>query len=95
MNILEPKSMVNRIVSGYNASLGNKGFLQKRDRTDSKGRHVVYRNNLKLNEDLARADSWTVQQIDARTERLADKGDATIGTSVARPIGTSFRDSKR
>jgi hypothetical protein len=63
----------NLTISGYNATLGNKSFLKKRDRTDSKGNHVGYRNNLKLNEDLARADSWSVKQIDARTEKLANK----------------------
>jgi hypothetical protein len=58
-------------ISGYNASLGNKTFIQKRDRVDSKKRHVGFRNGLKLNQDLAKSDSWSTQQIDRRTTKLA------------------------
>lgn len=63
----------NLTISGYNATLGNKTFIQKRDRTVSKNRPVGYRNGLKLNDDLAKADSWSIQQIDTRTAKLADE----------------------
>ncbi len=45
-------------------------FEEKRDRTDSKGREVGYKNGLKLNAELATAEAWSVKQIDARTSML-------------------------
>ena len=63
----------NLTISGFNSALGNKSFKDKRDRTDSKGRDVGYKNGLKLNAELATAEAWSVQQIDARTISLVDK----------------------
>jgi hypothetical protein len=60
----------NLTISGFNSTLGNKSFEEKRDRTDRQGRSVGYRNGLKLNEDLANAETWSVDQIDARTTKL-------------------------
>lgn len=62
----------NLTLSGFNSSLSNKSFEDKRDRTDRKGRYVGYKNNLNLNRELAKAKQWTVEQIQARTERLAE-----------------------
>jgi len=53
--------------------LGNKSFAEKRDRTDQQGRYVGYKNGLKLNEDLAVAQGWSIDQIDARTRKLVDQ----------------------
>lgn len=63
----------NLTISGYNKELGNKSFIDKRDRTNKKGLPVGYRNGLKLNEDLASAETWSVAQIDERTNRLVDQ----------------------
>lgn len=60
----------NLTISGFNSTLGNKSFEEKRDRTDRQGRSVGYRNGLKLNEDLTNAETWSVDQIDARTTKL-------------------------
>lgn len=60
----------NLTISGFNSALGNKSFTDKRDRTDKKGRPVGYNNGLKLNEDLATATGWSIEQIEARTEKL-------------------------
>lgn len=60
----------NLTITGYNSKLGNMPFIEKRDRKDSNGVSVGYRNGLNLNEDLVSADSWTKVQIDARTEKL-------------------------
>jgi len=38
----------NLTISGFNSSLGNKSYGDKRDRTDAKGRAVGYKNGLKL-----------------------------------------------
>lgn len=63
----------NLTISGFNSALGNKSFEEKRDRKDRKGRAVGYKNGLKLNEDLANATRWSVEQIDSRTEKLVQQ----------------------
>lgn len=63
----------NLTISGYNSALGNKSFEEKRDRMDRQGRYVGYKNGLKLNEDLATATCWSVDQIDLRTEKLVQQ----------------------
>lgn len=61
----------NLTLSGFNSSLGNKSFEDKRDRTDRKGRPVGYKNSLNLNWELAKAKRWSIEQIEARTDDLA------------------------
>lgn len=63
----------NLTISGFNSSLGNKSFGDKRDRTDGEGRSVGYKNGLKLNADLATAEAWSAAQIDSRTVTLVDE----------------------
>lgn len=63
----------NLTISGFNSALGNKSFKDKRDRTDSKGREVGYKNGLKLNAELATAEAWSIEQIDARTTTLVEQ----------------------
>ena len=60
----------NLTLTGFNATLGNKPFLEKRDRTDERGNHVVFRNGLALNEDLKSQEVWTIDKIEARTAKL-------------------------
>ncbi|NID13518.1 DUF262 domain-containing protein [Fibrivirga algicola] len=57
----------NLTISGYNSTLGNQPFSDKRDRTDKKGHPVGYRNGLYLNRLLAEKDSWTAEDIETRT----------------------------
>ena len=63
----------NLTISGVNSALGNKSFEDKRDRVDRQGRAVGYKNGLKLNEDLATAAGWSVDQIDSRTDKLVQQ----------------------
>lgn len=63
----------NLTITAYNSNLGNKSFPEKRDRQDSKGRHIGYRNGLSLNAELAARESWTADDIDKRTKVLADR----------------------
>ncbi len=63
----------NLTISGFNSTLGNKSFEEKRDRTDREGRTVGYNNGLKLNEDLATAQNWSVEQINHRTKNLVQE----------------------
>jgi len=61
----------NLTITAYNSTLSNKSFPDKRERLDSAGRFIGYRNGLSLNSSLATKDSWTVPDIDARTDELA------------------------
>lgn len=63
----------NLTITAYNSNLGNKSFADKRDRKDSKGRNIGYRNGLSLNKELAESNSWSGPDIEARTTKLADQ----------------------
>jgi hypothetical protein len=60
----------NLTVTGYNSSLGNKSFSEKKDRKKEE-KYVGYRNGLYLNEDVVAAPVWTEVEINQRTEKLA------------------------
>lgn len=61
----------NLTVTGYNSTLGNKSFEEKRDRKEkSKERYVGYRNGLEINRPIAEKSAWTVSDIKERTEQL-------------------------
>jgi len=62
----------NLTLTGYNPNLGNKSFVEKRDRKDKQGRPVGYRNGLWLNKDIAPLEVWTIKMIEERTRKLAD-----------------------
>ena len=61
----------NLTITGFNSSLGNRSFVEKRDRVDKAGRPIGYLNGLALNSELASRDDWGPDAIRARTERLA------------------------
>lgn len=61
----------NLTITGFNSSLGNRSFAEKRDRVDKSGRPIGYRNGLQLNHDLAEREGWDADAIRDRTERLA------------------------
>ena len=61
----------NLTITAYNATLGNKSFVEKRDRVDDEGRPVGYRNGLVLNAHLETKESWTASDIQERTDKLA------------------------
>lgn len=63
----------NLTITAYNSNLGNKSFVEKRDRTDAKDRPIGYKNGLALNADLKDRDSWTGEDIEQRTRELALK----------------------
>lgn len=71
----------NLTISAFNSALGNKSFEEKRDRKDKEGRFVGYKNGLRLNEDLASSQSWSVEQIDARTTKLVEQAIALFRLS--------------
>lgn len=63
----------NLTITGFNGTLGNKSFEEKKERKDQAGRPVGYRNGLALNADLLAVSSWSKEQIDARTNVLVQK----------------------
>jgi len=66
-------SLGNLTLTGYNSSLSNRKFEDKRDHTNEKGRHTGFRNGLSLNADLADANAWTADQMRERRQRLAGR----------------------
>ena len=63
----------NLTITGYNSALGNRSFEEKRDRVDRNGNPVGFRNHLNLNAQLANANTWTTEQIEARTHDLVNQ----------------------
>jgi len=63
----------NLTISGFNSTLGNKSFEEKKNRKDRKGRRVGYKNGLNLNKDLVKYKKWTVENIELRTQKLVDQ----------------------
>ncbi|MBK8467570.1 MAG: DUF262 domain-containing protein [Chloracidobacterium sp.] len=73
IQLLHVHRLGNLTITGYNSSLGNKSFVDKRDRTDSAGRFVGYKNGLSLNSELADTDRWSVEQIQSRGAALVNR----------------------
>jgi hypothetical protein len=59
----------NLTITGYNSNLGNMAFDKKKNRQKD-GKDIGYKNGLKLNEDVVSEDSWTIQKIMDRTDKL-------------------------
>ena len=45
-------------------------FEKKKDRTNSDGKYIGYRNGLELNKDVVNQTSWRVDNIKQRTDNL-------------------------
>ena len=60
----------NLTITGYNSTLSNKSFLEKKERKDTNGCYIGYRNGLNLNSDVCDKDTWTVDIIETRTKSL-------------------------
>ncbi len=60
----------NLTVTGYNSTLSNLSFIDKRDRKNKDGHYVGYKNGLGINAAMAEKDSWTVDDIKSRTNTL-------------------------
>ena len=64
----------NLTITGYNSTLGNKSFEEKRDRKSKDGlRFIGYRNGLEINREIALKDTWTIDDIKARTNKLVEE----------------------
>ena len=67
-----PEYRINLTITGYNSTLSNKSFEEKRDRKDSTGKYIGYRNGLNLNADVCDKAKWTVDIIKARTDSMVN-----------------------
>ena len=64
----------NLTITGYNSTLGNKSFEEKRDRKSNDGKRFIgYKNGLEINREIATKDIWTIEDIKARTIDLVNK----------------------
>lgn len=64
----------NLTITGYNSTLGNKSFEEKRDRKSKDGKRFIgYKNGLEINRGIATKDTWTIEDIKARTTALVDE----------------------
>ena len=63
----------NLTITGYNSSLGNKSFVEKRDRKNKEGHYIGYKNGLEINREIATKDTWTIEDIKNRTSNLIDE----------------------
>ena len=67
-------SLGNLTITGYNPSLSNFSFEKKKNRKSRDGsKDIGYRNGLYLNADVVNKDKWTVDIINARTDRLVEE----------------------
>lgn len=62
----------NLTMTGYNSSLGNKPFNEKKNRTNDDGTPIGYNNGLSLNDYVYHQDQWQISNIIYRTEHLID-----------------------
>ena len=60
----------NLTITGYNSTLGNKSFEEKKERKDNNGNYIGYRNGLNLNADVVDKDTWSIAVIQERTDYL-------------------------
>lgn len=61
----------NLTITGYNSTLGNKSFQEKRDRRSKDGqRFIGYKNGLEINREIAEKETWSITDIKARTSSL-------------------------
>ena len=52
----------NLTITGYNSTLGNKSFEEKRDRKSKDGqRFIGYKNGLEINRDIAEKETWSTR----------------------------------
>ncbi len=63
----------NLTITGYNSALSNYSFEQKRDRTNKDGKYIGYKNGLEINHELEAMDTWTVEDIKKRTDKLVSE----------------------
>lgn len=63
----------NLTITGYNQNLSNMSFDKKKDRKyKDKSKDIGYRNGLFLNQDVVTEDTWTIDKIKNRTDKIVN-----------------------
>lgn len=60
----------NLTISGYNSTLGNQAFEEKMNKKNKEGKYVGYKNGLFLNSDIVTQNTWSVEYINERTDKI-------------------------
>lgn len=60
----------NLTITGFNSDLSNMSFIKKRDRVNENNNYIGYKNGLSINKDLESKESWTVEDIERRTDKM-------------------------
>lgn len=60
----------NLTITGYNSTLSNLSFEQKKERKNKSGKYVGYLNGLEINHPIANKYAWTVADIKERTDQM-------------------------
>lgn len=63
----------NLTITGYNSSLSNKSFEEKRERKSKDGKFIGYKNGLEINKPIAEKDTWTIDDITKRSEDIIEE----------------------
>lgn len=64
----------NLTLTGYNSDLSNYSFEKKRDRKNKAGdKYIGYKNGLEINAELAKKESWSIQDIEERTIQIVNQ----------------------
>ena len=62
----------NLTITGFNSTLSNSSFSEKRDKKNPQGLYVGYKNGLGINRDIALKEAWTIEDIKQRTDELVE-----------------------
>lgn len=64
----------NLTITAYNQNLSNMSFERKKDRKSNKdkNKYIGYRNGLFLNEDVVDQETWTIEKIKNRTDKIVN-----------------------
>ena len=65
-------TLENLTITGYNSNLSNFDFEKKKYRKNQDGKDIGYTNGLYLNNDVVKEDTWTVDKILNRTDKLVE-----------------------
>ena len=60
----------NLTITGYNSTLSNLSFEQKKERKNKAGKYVGYLNGLEINHDIVIKQAWTIKDITDRTNLM-------------------------
>jgi hypothetical protein len=88
----------NLTITGYNSTLSNKAFAEKKERKDNNGQYIGYRNGLNLNDDVCDKDEYSSGADRCSESRPAHLRQSTTIRANPREIkigGTDYESIRR